>query len=99
MYRTQANTHTAISITCVCVCVCVRVCVRVSVRMDFRAFLALAVDADERLVPSPCPFIPTDRPPGTYMTWGKMLCRVSLEAVRKIKLMPFGGIESRLSVP
>jgi len=43
--------------------------------MDFRVFSALAIDADERLVPSPCPFILTDRRPGTYVTWGKMLCR------------------------
>ena len=64
-------------------CVCMRV--------DFRAFLVLAIDADARLAPSPRPFIPTDRRSGTHLTWGKVLYRASLDAVKKIKIDALWG--------
>lgn len=80
-------------------CVCF-VCVRACVRVDFRAFLASAIDADGRLVLSTCPFIPTDRRTGTYLTWGKMPCRASLDVAKKIKIdVLWGNRLSRLSVP
>jgi hypothetical protein len=73
-YACLHNLYTC-AFVCVRVSVCVCVCACARARMDFRAFSALEIEADERLAP----FIPTDRRSGTYLTWGKMLCRASLD--------------------